>query len=77
VVKNEAAYIQEWLAFHLHSGVQHFHLYLNEDEEDTRAALEPFIDVSSSLVCVHTCIMTARHRLVRCDRLFRYMDGID
>lgn len=33
IVKNEAIYIQEWLAFHLHSGVQHFYLYLNEDDD--------------------------------------------
>ena len=46
VVKNEAAYIQEWLAFHLHSGVQHFYLYLNSgDEGDMLTALKPFVDV--------------------------------
>jgi len=45
VVKNEAAYIQEWLAFHIHGGVQHFYLYLNDDAEDTAAALQPFVDV--------------------------------
>lgn len=44
VVKNEAAYIQEWLAFHLHSGVEHFYLYFNEDEEDTLRVVQPFVD---------------------------------
>ncbi|KAM3569523.1 hypothetical protein VYU27_008385 [Nannochloropsis oceanica] len=44
VVKNEAAYIQEWLTFHLHSGVEHFYLYFNEDEEDTLAVVQPFVD---------------------------------
>ncbi len=44
VVKNEAAYIQEWLAFHMHSGVEHFYLYFNEDEEDTVRVVQPFVD---------------------------------
>lgn len=50
-MKNEATYIQEWLAFHLHSGVSHFHLYLNEDDEGTAMALKPFIDVRMSMRC--------------------------
>jgi len=42
VVKNGEACIQEWLAFHIHSGVQHFYLHLNIDDEGTAAALDPF-----------------------------------
>lgn len=49
VVKDEAAYIQEWLAFHLHSGVQHFYLYLNGNEDGTMTALKPFVDVRRRL----------------------------
>ena len=50
VVKNEAAYIQEWLAFHLHSGVEHFYLYFNEDEEDTLQVVLPFVEAGLATV---------------------------
>lgn len=56
VVKNEAAYIQEWLAFHIHSGVKHFYIYIYDDSEGTAAALRPFVDVRActrlSLYCI-------------------------
>ncbi len=50
VVKNEAAYIQEWLAFHMHSGVEHFYLYFNEDEEDTMRVVQPFVEAGKVTV---------------------------
>ena len=71
VVKNEAAYIQEWLAFHLHSGVQHFHLYLNDDQEGMMTALKPFIDVSR-----HTYTPRLPRRLVRYDPPTGWTDRI-
>lgn len=45
VAKNEARYIQEWLAFHLVAGVEHFYIYLNDVEDRTLEALQPFIEV--------------------------------
>lgn len=36
IVKNEAAYIEEWVAFHQLVGVQHFWLYDNSSSDGTR-----------------------------------------
>lgn len=62
-MKNEASYIQEWLAFHLHSGVEHLYLYLNEDDEGTATALRPFVDVR---VYVQFEIPVSRLKLCGC-----------
>eukprot|EP00952_Eustigmatos_sp_NYUAD-ZCMA_P012646 50717-Eustigmatos_ZCMA.PRE.1 len=44
VIKNEGRYIQEWLAFHIFQGYEHFYVYLNEVQDDTVEALQPFVD---------------------------------
>lgn len=44
VVKNEALYIEEWLAFHIVQGFTKFFIYDNESTDDTVERLKPFID---------------------------------
>ena len=44
IMKNEGAYLKEWLDFHILSGVQKFYLYDNESTDDTREVLKPYIE---------------------------------
>lgn len=44
VMKNESAYIEEWLCHHLAVGVQHFFLYDNGSEDDIVTLLRGYID---------------------------------
>jgi glycosyltransferase involved in cell wall biosynthesis len=43
IIKNEAEYLPEWICFHLASGFEHFILYDNNSDDDTRAVLSPYI----------------------------------
>lgn len=43
IMKNEGAYLQEWIEFHKLIGVEKFYLYDNESDDDTRKTLEPYI----------------------------------
>jgi len=43
VFQNEAAHLDEWLAFNLLEGVEHFLLYDNFSTDDAREVLEPWI----------------------------------
>ena len=40
IARNEAAYIEEWIAFHQAVGVDHFYLYDNGSTDDTAARAE-------------------------------------
>lgn len=42
IVKNEAPYIEEWIAFHVIKGVQHFFIYDNESTDGTLEILKRF-----------------------------------
>lgn len=44
IVKNEAPYIEEWVAFHLLQGVEHFYIYDNESTDGTVGKLVNFPD---------------------------------
>lgn len=44
IMKNEGAYIKEWLDFHIMIGVQRFYLYDNESDDNTKEILKPYID---------------------------------
>lgn len=44
IFKNEAAFMQEWLEFHLLMGVNHFYLYNNNSNDDYFGILEPYIE---------------------------------
>lgn len=43
IFRNEAAYLEEWLIFHLGVGVEHFYLYENNSTDDFRSVLAPFL----------------------------------
>ncbi len=43
IVKNEAAYIAEWLEYHGLIGVEHFYVYDNGSDDDLAGALRPYI----------------------------------
>ena len=43
ILRNESAYILEWLAFHLVVGVEYFYLYDNESEDGLKEFLDPYI----------------------------------
>lgn len=43
IMKNEGAYLKEWLDFHILVGVQKFYLYDNESTDDTKQVLDPYI----------------------------------
>lgn len=45
IFKNENAYLQEWLEFHILVGVQHFYLYDNDGGAEARELLEPYIEM--------------------------------
>jgi hypothetical protein len=43
LVRNEEFYVQEWVLWHYLLGVQHFVLYDNDSDDDTRDYLEPLV----------------------------------
>ncbi|MDR3126031.1 MAG: glycosyltransferase family 92 protein [Rickettsiales bacterium] len=43
IVKNEAAYIAEWIEYHLLVGVEKFYIYDNESTDDTKTVLAPYV----------------------------------
>lgn len=43
IMKNEGAYLKEWLDFHILVGVEKFYLYDNGSTDDTKKVLEPYI----------------------------------
>lgn len=44
IFKNEAAYLKEWIEYHLLIGVDHFYLYNNFSDDDYHAVLNYYID---------------------------------
>lgn len=44
IAKNESEYIQEWCAFHKVAGVEVIYLYDNENFDDTKEKIQPFIN---------------------------------
>ena len=44
MVRNEEFYVQEWVLWHFLQGVQHFYLYDNESDDDTREYLQPLVE---------------------------------
>lgn len=43
IMKNEGAYIKEWLDYHILVGVEKFYLYDNESTDNTTKILKPYI----------------------------------
>jgi len=44
IFKNEAAYLKEWIEYHLLIGVDHFYLYNNLSEDNYMEILAPYIE---------------------------------
>lgn len=44
IMKNEGAYIKEWLDYHILVGVEKFYLYDNESTDNTTEILKPYIE---------------------------------
>lgn len=44
IVKNEGAYIEEWLTYHEMAGVERFVIYDNESTDDLKNILRPYIE---------------------------------
>lgn len=44
IAKNEGEYFKEWLDWHLRMGVDHFYIYDNESDDNTRQILQQYID---------------------------------
>ena len=45
VVRNEEFNIQEWVLYHFLHGVQHFYLFDNDSDDDTRDYLQPLVQL--------------------------------
>lgn len=43
IIKNEGPYLDEWIKYHLCAGVQHFYLYDNDSNDNTREVLDAYI----------------------------------
>lgn len=43
IIKNEAAYIEEWVKYHLVVGIDHFYIFDNGSTDGTLELLEPYI----------------------------------
>ncbi|MDR1826385.1 MAG: glycosyltransferase family 92 protein [Rickettsiales bacterium] len=44
ILKNEGAYIREWLDFHILQGVEYFYLYDNDSTDNVEEILAPYIE---------------------------------
>jgi hypothetical protein len=43
VIKNDGAYLAEWIEYHLLVGVEKFHLVLNDNEDNSSIMIAPYI----------------------------------
>ena len=43
MVYNEAAYLEEWISYHLLINVDHFYVYNDESTDNTPEVLAPYI----------------------------------
>ena len=44
IMKNEGAYLCEWIEFHKQIGIEKFYLYDNESDDNTKQILQPYIE---------------------------------
>ena len=81
IAKDETAYIEEWLDFHIKQGVSHFIIFDNESASDFHEVLRPHID--AGLVTYRTIKGKVRQRdaynaaVHDYRRKFKYMAFID
>ena len=44
ILKNEGAYLKEWLDYHLAAGVEHFYLYDNDSTDNQAEVAKPYVE---------------------------------
>lgn len=44
IAKNEGIYFKEWIEYHKLIGIEHFYIYNNETQDDTKEVLAPYIE---------------------------------
>ena len=44
ILKNEGAYLKEWLDYHLFAGVDHFYLYDNDSPDNQAEVAKPYVE---------------------------------
>jgi len=44
IAKNEGPYFKEWIEYHKMIGVDHFYVYNNDTEDNTKEIVQPYID---------------------------------
>lgn len=44
IAKNEGIYFKEWIEYHKMIGVEHFYIYNNDTEDNTKEILKPYIE---------------------------------
>ena len=81
IAKNEADYIQEWVAFHKAVGIDNIILYDNDSTDNMKEEIKPFIE--QGYVLYHTIRGKAQHinafndALKKYTHKFKYMAFID
>lgn len=45
IIKNEGAYLKEWIEYHRIVGIEKFIIYDNGSEDNTKEVLQPYIDI--------------------------------
>ena len=50
IVKNEAAYIGDWMRFHALAGIKDFIIYDNQSDDETRAILRGFSTLNVTII---------------------------
>ena len=50
IMKNEGAYIKEWIDFHLKVGVEHFYIYNNDSTDNMLEVLKPYVEAGKATV---------------------------
>ncbi len=70
IIKNEAAYLREWIEWHLMQGVEYFYLYDNESEDNSYEVLKPYID--KGIVLYHKVFGNGMQLPVYNDCIVRY-----
>lgn len=72
IIKNESAYLREWLEYHLIQGVECFYLYDNDSNDLTYEILKPFID--RKIVLYHKVFGDGMQLQVYNDCIVRYRE---
>lgn len=70
IIKNEGPYLEEWLEYHIKNGIEHFYLYDNDSDDNSKQILRKYI--SSGIVTFRTMHGFKRQHDAYNDALNRY-----